>query len=405
MILSSTLRDIIHSQKEELFSRDTGIERELLGELHPETGFVTIITGIRRSGKSTLLRQLIRKYAPGHFHFLNFEDPRLTGFDAHDLIKLDKIFAEENDGTLFFFDEIQNVPEWETWIRYKQDKGEKIILTGSNATLLSSELGTRLTGRHLDHELFPFSYREFLMFTREEAGENSFAEYMDRGGFPEYLKYKEPEILYRITEDLLYRDIIARYGVRNHKVLKEMLIYLITNSGKLFSFNNLKKVFSLGSPNTVSDYISFFEGSYLLFTIPRFSYSLKEQMINPRKVYVIDSGLAGVNSISMSGDMGRKLENMVFIRLRKKYKQIYYYRGKGECDFVVREKERITGLYQVCFHLTDDNLDREIKGLLEAMEVLNLTSGTIITMSGKDHFVNGNRQIKVIPAWQWVLEK
>ena len=403
MLLKSTIREVVLTQKEEMKTYAMGVGRELLEKIRLDTGFVIIITGIRRSGKSTLLRQLMQDQFPDKVHYLNFEDPKLTGFESGDFVKLDEIFLEEGTGFCFFYDEIQNIEGWETYIRYKQDKGEKIILTGSNATLLSSELGTKLTGRHLDYELFPFSYREFLTLTDQKEGEGSFMDYLNRGGFPEYLKYDEPEILYRITDDILYRDITARYGIRNHKVLKEMLIYLITNSGKLFSYNNLKKIFSLGSPNTVSDYISFFEGSYLLFTVPKFSYSVKEQMVNPRKIYVIDTGLAGVNSISLSKDIGRKLENRVFVRLREKYRQIYYYSGKGECDFLVREKEKITKAFQVCYELTPDNLDRELNGLVEAMKAVKVKQGTIITMSQKDQFVRENRKIQVVPAYQWFL--
>ncbi|MBA7586996.1 hypothetical protein ES708_29004 [subsurface metagenome] len=403
MLLKSTIREVIQSQQEQLESRDTGIGRQLLDEIRLDTGFVLIITGIRRSGKSTLLRQLIRGKIQGAC-FLNFEDPMLTGFESKDFVKLDEIFPESNDDPFYVFDEIQNIKGWENYIRYKQDNGKKIILTGSNATLLSKELGTKLTGRHLDYELYPFSYSEYLKMTRSVSGINSFMNYMNTGGFPEYIKYGEKEILYRITDDILYRDITARHGIRHHTVLKELLIYLITNNGKLFSYNNLKKIFSLGSPNTVSDYISFFEDSYLLFTVPKFSYSVKKQMTNLRKTYTIDTGLAGINSLSMSKDMGRKLENLLFIHLRKKYKRIFYYAERGECDFLVQEKEKITKAIQVCYELNPDNLDRELDGLYEAMQAVNITEGLIITVNQEDHFAKDKMSVRVIPAWKWLAE-
>jgi len=403
MLLKSIIEEVVLAQNEQQKARDTGLERELLDKIRPDTGFVIIITGIRRGGKSTLLRQLRKKRLSGKVHWLNFEDPKLTGFESSDFVKLDKVFSERNGNNFYLFDEIQNIDGWENYIRYKQDNGAKIILTGSNARLLSRELGTKLTGRHLDYELFPFSYREFLAFTQQEGGEHSFLDYMNRGGFPEYLKYDEPEILYRVTDDILYRDITARYGVRHHKVLKEILIYLMTNTGRRFSYNKLKQIFSMGSPNTVSDFISFFENSYLLFTVPMFSYSAKKQMVNPRKVYSIDTALAEANSLSFSKDLGRKLENMVYIRLRKRYRQIYYYSGKGECDFLMQEKEKITGALQVCYELTPDNLDRELDGLMEAMKTVNITEGLIITMNQKDQFVKDNMKIRVIPAFEWFL--
>ncbi len=161
MLLKSTIREVIQSQQEQLESRDTGIGRQLLDKIRLDTGFVLIITGIRRSGKSTLLRQLIRGKIQKAC-FLNFEDPMLTGFESKDFVKLDEAFPESDDDSFYIFDEIQNIKGWENYIRYKQDNGKKIILTGSNATLLSKELGTKLTGRHLDYELYPFSYFEYF---------------------------------------------------------------------------------------------------------------------------------------------------------------------------------------------------------------------------------------------------
>jgi len=401
MLLRSTIREVIESQKEQLESSDIGIGRELLDTIRLDTGFVLIITGIRRGGKSTLLRQLIRWKLKGAC-FLNFEDPVLTGFEYKDFVKLDELFPESDTDSFYVFDEIQNIEGWENYIRHKQDNGKKVILTGSNATLLSRELGTKLTGRHLDYELYPFSWREYLTITNSTPGIDSFMNYLDTGGFPEYIKYGEKEILYRITDDILYRDITARHGIRHHAVLKELLIYLMSNNGKLFSYNNLKKIFSLGSPNTISDYISYFEDSYLLFTVPKFDYSIKKQMTNPRKIYTVDTGLAGANSLSMSKDAGRKLENLMFIHFRKKYNRIFYFAGRRECDFLVQEKEKITKAIQVCYELNPDNLDRELDGLYEAMNAVSITEGLIITADQEDQFTKDNMKVRVIPAWKFV---
>lgn len=401
MLLKSAIREVIQAQKEHLDNYDTGVGRHLLDKIRLDTGFVLIITGIRRSGKSTLLKQLIRKKLP-EACFLNFEDPRLTGFESKDFMKVDEIFSEDPGDPFYIFDEIQNIKEWEKFIRYKQDSGKKILLTGSNAILLSKEFGTKLTGRHIDYELYPFSYSGYLKITRSAPGADSFMNYLNAGGFPEYLKYGEKEILYRITDDILYRDIATRHGIRHLSKLKELLVYLITNSGKLFSYNKLKNIFSMGSPNTVSDYISFFEDSYLLFTVPKFSYSVKKQMANPRKIYTIDTGLASANSLSISKDLGRRFENLLFIHLRKKYKKIYYYAERGECDFLVLEKEKITQAIQACYELNSDNLDRELNGLFEAMQSFKLSEGLIITFNQEDHFSKENMNVQVIPAWKFV---
>jgi hypothetical protein len=148
----------------------------------------------------------------------------------------------------------------------------------------------------------------------------------------------------------------------------------------------------------MTSYVSFFEESYLIFTIPKFDYSYKKQLINPKKAYVIDTGLAKVNSVSFSEDNGRMLENAAFLHLRRKHKDIYYFKEKGECDFLIKEKGKITNAFQICYELTEDNKEREIAGLKEAMEKFKLKTGIILTLKQKDDFGS----IKVIPAWEWI---
>jgi predicted AAA+ superfamily ATPase len=401
MLLRSVIEDVYVSQKEHLSTLQLGLERELRGKIELDSDLVTIITGIRRSGKSTLLRQIINSRVE-NCCFMNFEDPRLAGFELGDFNKLDNIFPSEEDDSFYFFDEIQNVPGWERFIRNKQDFGKKIVITGSNASLLSRELGTYLTGRHIDYELFPFSYKEFLKFNNSKPGAESFQAYLDLGGFPEYLKYTNPEILFKLADDIVYRDIVVRYGIKNHNRLKQLLLYLLTNNGKLFSYNNLKKLFSLGSSNTIIDYISFFENAYLLFTIPKFSYSYKKQLYNPKKVYSVDTGLTSALSLSFSKDSGRKLENAVFLHLRKGFHSIYYFSEGNECDFLLMNKGKVVDAIQVCYDLNTDNLDREINGLTEAMQKTGLNEGTIITFDQDDFFEKNGNKINVIPAWKYM---
>jgi len=401
MLLKSVIKEVFESQKDYFKNRELGLEREFLNDISLDTDFVNIITGIRRSGKSTFLKQLIKNRISDAC-FLDFEDPRLVSFEFDDFVKLDKVFTEENRNAYYVFDEIQNIPKWELFIRSQQDMGKKIIITGSSASLLSKELGTRLTGRHLDYEIFPFSYNEFLKFKNLERNASSLEKYIEKGGFPEYLKYEEPEILYRLSDDIIYRDIAIRHGVKSHKILKQLFLYLITNSGKLFSYNKLRKQFSVGSPNTIIDYISYFEDSYLLFVVPKFSYSIKKQIYNPHKIYIIDNGLTNVMSLSFSSDIGRKLENEIFIHLRKKHKNIFYFSEKHECDFLIFEKGKVTKAIQVCYELTTDNLDRELNGLWEAMKETGLKYGNIITFGQEDHFTKDGMEVDVIPAWHFL---
>lgn len=403
MILKETLRGIIKSQKSELPLLEDGVKREKLALIDINLPYAVVLSGIRRCGKSTLLHQLMKKTRKSYY--VNFEDPRLVDFEVRDFQKLEEVFkGEYGSCEYYFFDEIQNVQKWELFVRALLDKKRKVIITGSNASLLSKELGTRLTGRHIRYELFPFSFKEILMFVNKKPSITSFEEYLKKGGFPEYLKYQKSEILHELLNDIIARDIIVRHKLRESKIIKEMAIYLLTNVGKEFSYNSLKKIFNLGSTNSVIAFISYFEDSYLLFTVPKFAYSLKKQLVNPKKVYSIDNGLSSVNSVSFSSDSGRMLENIAFLHLRKKHEKIFYFKEKNECDFVVKEKDKIIKLIQVCYELTEDNKQREIDGLLEATEMFKLNKGLILTYNQEDEFKIKNKKIIVKPVWKWLLK-
>ena len=404
MILKETLRSIVRSQRQDLLSADNGIEREKLDEIKIDVPFAIIISGVRRCGKSTLLRQMSKKIK--NFYYFNFEDPKADGFELGDFQRLDEVFHEEyKESNYYFFDEIQNVQKWELFIRAMLDKGKHFVITGSNASLLSKELGTRLTGRHLRYELFPFSFEEFLKLTSKEAGITSFQDYFIKGGFPQYLKVGSSEVLQELFNDILIRDISIRYKIRNLRALREMALYLITNVGKEFSYNSLKKTFKLGSVNSAISFVSYFEDSYMLFTVPKFDYSIKKQIISPKKVYSIDNGFSNVNSASFSEDKGRMLENLVFLMLRKKNREIFYFQGNGECDFVIKQGTKIAKAIQVCYELNEQNKEREITGLTEALEKFKLKEGLILTYDQEDEFKTDNNIIKVIPIWKWVLEE
>ena len=401
MILKDTLRTIVSEQRAELESYEYGIERTDLQRIPLDLPFAIIITGIRRSGKSTLLHQLLKKLP--NFYYLNFEDTRLLSFEAGDFAKLDQVFHEEFGSSEFYLlDEIQNIKGWEIFVRSRLDKHKKIFITGSNASLLSRELGTRLTGRHIDIEIFPFSFPEALLFMGEDLSYKSFGTYFYNGGFPEHLKFKKPEILRELLLDILYRDIISRHNIRESKALQEMTIYLLTNVGKEFSYNSLKKMFGFGSVNTPISFISYLEDSYLLFTVSRFDYSFKKQLVNAKKVYSIDNAMSIANSASFSSDKGRILENLVFLALRRTYREIYYFRENGECDFLVKVDGVLKMAIQVTYELNEDNKGRELEGLTEAMDKLNIEEGLILTYGQEDELTIEGRTIKIKPAWKWI---
>ena len=400
MLLKETLRSIIKSQQKELKTLDYGIPRTSVEKIDLTLPFAIILSGIRRCGKSTLLCQVMKK--TNGLYYFNFEDPRATGFEVNDFQKLDEVFREEyGNSECYFFDEIQNVEKWELFVRTQLDKNKHFLITGSNASLLSKELGTKLTGRHLKQELFPFSYNEFLNFNSQKKGPASFGEYLRKGGFPEYLKFGRSDILQELLNDILIRDIVVRHKLRSPKAIKELALFLVSNVGIEFSYTNLAKTFSLGSTNSAIAFVSYLEDSYLLFTVSKFDYSLKKQAVNPKKVYLIDNGLADVNSVSFSSNNGRMLENCVFLQLRRAGTEIFYYKGDRECDFLVKEKNVISQAIQVCYELTEDNKHREIDGLMEAMDKFGLSEGVILTYDQQDEIELLGKTIKVKPAWRW----
>lgn len=403
MILKGTLLETVKSQKENLLNSDRGIEREKLKDVQLTAGFASIITGIRRAGKSTLLLQLMQKIT--NFNYLNFEDVRIFGFDHKDFNRLDDVFSAEGNSNYYLFDEIQVVVGWERYVRSLLDKKKIVVLTGSNAAILGKELGTKLTGRHLKYELMPFSYPEFLQLAKQKMSYTSFEDFVNRGGFPEYLKIDNEQILQELFNDIIIRDITLRYNLRNPKLVKELALYLLSNVGKEFSYQGLKKLFNLGSVNTIISIVGYFENSYLLFTIPQFDFSYRKQIANKKKVYSIDTGLIKANSVSFSQDKGRMLENIVFTQLKRMGLEVFYFKKERECDFITRNSKKDLNAYQVCFELNEDNKDREINGLIESLNYLKQKVGCILTLDQHDELELNSKKIIVKPVYTWMKEQ
>jgi predicted AAA+ superfamily ATPase len=333
--------------------------------------------------------------------YVNFEDIRLADFDSSDFIRLLQVIEEMGVKKLYF-DEIQLLEKWEIFVHQLLNQDYQVFITGSNASLLSKELGTHLTGRHLSYELMPFSFSEFLDYHNENPTSEQLKKYARIGGMPEYVKHEESEIILNLLNDILYRDIAVRHSLRDIETLKKLTIYLLTNIGKLVSANKLTDTFGLKSTTTILDYFGFLSNSYVVEFMPMFSYSLKVQNRNPKKVYSLDNGITSTISLSFSEDNGRKLENLVYQQLRRKNQEIYYFKGKKECDFVVRSKNQSIQLIQVCYDLTIDNKDREINGLLEAMDFFELKEGIIVTFDQQEEFLLNDKIIKVIPAHEFL---
>lgn len=401
MILRQDLERIVVKQRVN-FKRELGVPRDFEVKILPK--FATIISGIRRCGKSTLVRQYLRNIKK--IYYIHFEDINLIGFEQRDFIKLDEIFKEKyGSGGVYFLDEIQNIKGWELYVRQLVDNGESVIITGSNARMLSKELGTKLTGRQITKELYPFSYKEFLILEKKKHDLNLFEEYLKNGGFPEFLKSKDSDILKNLFQDIFYRDVMQRNDLRNEVSIKTLLHYAISNIGKETSYNKLKELINVGSGNTISQFIDHFEQAYLLFSIKRFSYSLKKQAVNPKKIYCIDNALIGQNAFSFSENRATILENTVFLHLKRQGREIFYHKERQECDFVIKEGIKISQAIQVCYELNADNKTSEINGLIEAMQTYNLASGLILTFDQKDNIEVEGKTIYIKPVWKWLLKE
>lgn len=404
MVSQQIIADVIQAQANAWLKKNWGVSREMTSEIPHATGFASIITGLRRSGKSTMMMQVLQQNFQEKALFLNFEDPRLATFSTEDFERLyNEIINRKNK--LLFFDEIQIISGWEIFVNQLLREDFKVFITGSNASLLSRELGTHLTGRHFSTELFPFSYSEFLTYFKREGSEKTFADYLQKGGMPDYLRTNVGTYLNTLLDDIIIRDIAIRHGLRDVNSLRQLTVYLLSNIGNLISANGLVGMFGVKSATTLLHYFSFLSDAYIVEFVPLFDYSLKKQIRNPQKVYAIDLGMYHQNKIVFSPNHGAVLENAVYLHLRKKYKDIFYFQNQGECDFVTTKNGHPEDLYQVCYNLNSMNLHRETVGLFQAMDFFNKEKAYIITMNQKDVFKKGNKTIEVIPAWQWILQK
>jgi len=392
------------------------IERELKID-RISTDAATIITGVRRCGKSILAFLLtLNKQAA----YVNFEDERLQ-VEARNLnLILEAIASLKGEVEFIVFDEIQYINGWERFVS-RLLPTRKIIITGSNARLLSKEFATFLSGRHIDYELFPFSFREYLNFnnftpnfylTRDISKTRELLrEYIKTGGFPLTFKLGR-NFLVENYKDIVERDVIQRYKVKYEKVLKELAKYYISTVAREISFNRLKNILNVKSVQTIKNYSEFLSNSYLIFFLEKYSPKLKLQMISPKKVYCIDNGFVEAMSFKAGEDFGRLMENLVAVESmrRKSYwfknQEIYYWKDyqQNEVDFIVKEGEKIKQLIQVTYASNKNEIEtREIKGLLKASELLNCKNLVVITWDYEDEISIEKRKIIFKPLWKWLL--
>ncbi|MBC7614666.1 MAG: ATP-binding protein [Pedobacter sp.] len=401
MLRQEQIATVIDFQQQDLDRKENTFVRESLKEVPIFSSFATIITGVRRCGKSTLLLQIIKdKYK--NALYLNFEDLRLTAFETEDLVRLQQEIVKR-DIKVLFFDEIQLVNKWEIFVHQLLREEYTIFVSGSNASLLSTELGTHLTGRHISMEMFPFSFTEYIAFKNVKPSPDSVTAYLKTGGFPECIKNESELILQNLMEDILIRDIAVRHAIRDVNALKQLAVYLVSNVGTLVSANKLIDLFGIKSTATMLEYFAWLKDAYLVEFLPLFSYSLKIQARNPKKVYAIDTGLIYATSTAFSENAGHVFENLIYLHLRRKSTTLYYFKEKGECDFVSFTKGKAQEAVQVCYQIDDHNFKREYNGLLEAMRAFKLDQGTIVTLNQKDHFEKDGYRVNLVPAHEYLV--
>lgn len=380
------------------------VPRLVLKSLPRATGHALVLTGVRRCGKSTLQQQL-RRREPGPAVSCNLEDTRLYGLGPADFPTLLSVLEEHHPGAAVYLDEVQEVPEWQRLVRALLDAGRRVCVTGSNASLLGRELGTKLTGRQLSAEVYPFSYGEYLAFRGGERGAATLVSHLDEGGFPGALR--EPAsgaaLLRELLRDLVQRDIVSRHGLRDTWHLMNLALHLLAHTGQPLSLQSLAKGLAIPSVAQAARYVEYLRDAWLLLAVPRFSASFKQRVVSPPKYYAIDPGFRAANTPSPTPDLGRRLENAVLLALRRRGATPAFAAEahQWECDFVTPELA-----IQVCAELTPQNRDRELRGLLAAADLPGASGRRrellVLTLNQRQTLKEGGRSIAVLPAWEWL---
>jgi len=422
------IKRIVTTQKEEInetFQREKIINRhipntQLIQALqHPN---ILAVLGVRRSGKSICSILILREKKYG---YINFDDERIINIKPEELEFIIQAFYElyGSDVEYVILDEIQNVKNWEIFAN-RLRRTKKVIVTGSNSKLLSGELATHLTGRYMDFTLYPFSFREFLELqgikptkedfysTKKIAGiKEKIRTYISLGGFPEAYKFGKTMPM-RIYEDIIQKDILLRYKIKNKATFTELAKYLVSNFSHEITYNKLKDITSIKNVHTIKNYVNYLSTAYLIIILERFSFKLKNQLIAPKKIYCIDTGIINSVAFSFSDDIGKILENLIAIELirRKSYgtsnTELYYWKNhqQQEVDFVIKKGKNIEQLIQVTSASESNQIEkREYTGLLKASEELRCKNLLMITWDYEAIETRDGKKIQFLPLWKWLL--
>lgn len=418
--MKSMIKDVLIAQKQELDIKlkEQYIERKMsLGKL--SNSLIKVIIGPRRAGKSFFALHFLNKQ--GKFGYVNFDDEQLIEVKDYDSIveAMNSIYSNPH---YVLFDEIQNLPNWELFVNRLQRKGINLIITGSNSHLLSKELATHLTGRHLSINILPFSFREYLETIKEDLTSQQIKEKLDafivHGGYPEPLikNMDYREYLSSLFDSIVYKDIVKRYKIRFPQGVEDLTYYLMSTIANEYSYTNLSRMTKIQSVHTIQKYLGYLEETFIFFSVKKYSPKVKDQIISNKKIYCIDNGFIHAKAFKTSPNFGKLYENIVAQELKKEELdgkiRMYYWKNQQqeEVDFLIYEKSKVTQLIQVCYSLTDTKTkNRELRALLKAGQDLKCKNLVIITdnyeaeLSKKWFGITG--KIKFIPLWKWLLEK
>lgn len=420
-MLKSTLLQQ-REERDDLLSRgyivrlDVSVKAEYL-----ESGLIKLITGPRRSGKSVLALQLLQGQT---FAYLNFDDDLLLkDFDENTIVE--GLYEVYPGFKFLLLDEIQNLHDWELWVNKLYRRGFNLVVTGSNARLLSREMASSLTGRYIQIAVFPFSFAEYLNFhqfssegipeaTPKKKGElmGLISDYLMNGGYPEvvFAPSVGKNYLATLFDSVLLKDIVRRFQIRQTQQLYDLANYLLSNYTNQFSYNQLMNDLNFSSVMTVKKFVGYLSEPYLFFSLSRFSNKIKLQQKAPKKTYIVDNGFIRSRSFELTPNMGRLLENMVFVELLRRgflpQLDLFYYKTRNdkEIDFVCRQGHQIKQLIQVCYDVSASKvLKRETDALVESALELNCTELMVITWDKEDLMQSKGLVIKFVPVWKWLL--
>lgn len=392
---------------------------------------ILAVVGPRRAGKTYFMYQLIQSLLQGGRHkkedilFIDFEDYRLGGFTGDDMDELLAAFHQlaGQYPRFLFFDEVHNLPGWNRVLRTLHNRRRfKIIVSGSNSKLLGREIATELRGRYDDLLMLPFSFREYLQYRGISFTPSSlrtaargkimaaFDDYIRHGGFPEVVmagnKAQQRKLLQNYFKTIFYRDILERYNIKARYVLDALMNDFLETYSDIFSITRFEKHLKgnglPGSKRTIANYLHYLQEAFFIIVNDKFSFSPRRRIMNPKKIYLTDTGFAALGR-PFAANRGRVLENVIAIELFRREMELYYFKGRNECDFIVKKGARPTHAIQVCWELTRLNEKREIAGLREALESLDLPSGIMLTYAQEEvHEISG-RRVSVLPVWKWLL--